>query len=381
LQPLKTMNRPLLSAALIAKNEENFIGECLNSLKGVADEVVVVDTGSTDRTKDIARSASAQVYDYTWNGDFSAARNRALEWSTGEWILYIDADERVRANTGSNLRAELSAPSFAGHRVLLHPLKGHTSYWSLRLFRNDPSIRFTGIIHESTWPSLQEYCFRSGTGVGHSRMVIDHEGYEKNHDAKNARNLPLLLKSLEEEPERVYSWCHLANIYMAMQKQELAEDAWRNALAVVRKKGAQAPEDILPYLGLIETGMNAGRNIRPLFAEAVTRFPRNVQLEWLEGGILMREGNFTGAITAFERLTARGRSGEIDHLAAYDLRLFGAFAHDAMGICHLRLGNYAESRRCYELAAQQEPDQLKYRVKRALCSHLQLRETGARASC
>jgi tetratricopeptide (TPR) repeat protein len=374
------MSRPLLSAALIAKNEENFIGVCLSSLQGVADEVVVVDTGSTDRTKDIARSAGAQVYDFAWDGDFSAARNRALELSTGEWILYIDADERVRANTGLDIVAELSQPAFAGHRVLLHPLKGHTSYWSLRLFRNDPSVRFTGIIHESTWPSLQEYCSRSGARVGHSRMVIDHEGYEKNHDAKNARNLPLLLKALVEEPERVYSWCHLANIYMAMQKQEFAEDAWGKALAVVRKKGPQAPEDILPYLGLIETGMSAGRDIRPLFAEAVSRFPRNVQLEWLEGSILMGESNFTGAIAVFERLTLRGRAGQIDHQAAYDLRLFGAFAYDAMGACHFRLGNYAESRRCYEAAAQQEPDQLKYRVKQALCSHLQLRETGAHAT-
>jgi glycosyltransferase involved in cell wall biosynthesis len=118
----------LLSAALIVKNEEKFLGDCLASLRGLADEVVVVDTGSTDRTQEIARSGGARVYDFPWNGDFAAARNRALDLSTGEWILYIDADERVRPDATLDLRAELSDPLLAGCRVLLHPLKRHTPF-------------------------------------------------------------------------------------------------------------------------------------------------------------------------------------------------------------------------------------------------------------
>jgi tetratricopeptide (TPR) repeat protein len=278
------------------------------------------------------------------------------------------------------LRAEVSAPFLAGCRVLLHPLKGHTPYWCLRLWRNDPSIRFTGIIHESTWPALHQYCARSGRRVGFSRMMLDHEGYQENQHAKNARNLPLLLKSLEQEPERIYCWCHLANIYMDMQERELAEEAWRKALAVIRKRGANSPEDILPYVGLIESSLKLGRDISALFTEAVSRFPFSVQLEWLRGQILMHEGKFAEAIIAFEKLAARGQSGEIDHLAAYDLRMFDVFAYDAIATCHLRLGQYVESRRYYELAAEQQPDRLEYRVKQALCSHLQLRAAGMNAN-
>ncbi len=370
------MKSALLSAAIIAKNEESFLGECLASLKGVAEEVVVVDTGSTDRTREIAIAGGARVYDDSWTADFSAARNRALEFCTGEWILYIDADERVRPESVSNLRTELSLPSFAGYRVLLHPMRRHTPYWSLRLFRNDPSIRFKGVIHESTWPGLLEYCATRGARVGASQMVIDHEGYEANLDAKNARNLPLLLKSLEQEPERIYCWCHLANIYTAMKKQDLAERAWRKALAVVRKRGRQSPEDIMPYLGLIERGITLGSEVSGLFTEARSLFPSSVQLQWLEGSILMRREEYKQAIPVYESLIARGRAEDFDHQAAYDLRLFGVFAYDAIACCHLRLGNYAESRHYYELAAQEEPNQLEYRVKRELCSKLHLRATA-----
>jgi tetratricopeptide (TPR) repeat protein len=365
------MDCVVLSAALIARNEEKFLGECLASLRGVADEVVVVDTGSTDQTKAIAANGGARVYEFPWTGDFSAARNRALDYSTGEWILYIDADERVRANSAANLRAELSSPFHVGYQVLLHALKGHTPFWSLRLFRNDPSIRFRGVIHESTWPTLNEYRARHGGEVGQSGMILDHEGYESNQEAKNARNLPLLLEYLRNEPDRVYCWCHLANIYMETKQPDLAERAWQSALAVVRKAGARSPEDLLPYLGLLEIRLEQGDDVNALYAEAVSRFPSSIQLEWLHGRILMREAKFTEAIAVLKQLVARGQSEDFDYLAAYDLRLFGVFAYDALATCHFRLGQYTQSRRYYELAAQNEPDRLDFRVKLALCAQLE----------
>jgi hypothetical protein len=80
-------------------------------------------------------------------------------------------------------------------------------------------------------------------------------------------------------------------------------------------------------------------------------------------------------------LIARGRTQDFDHRAAYDLRLFGVYAYDAIATCHLRLGNYGESRRYYELAQQEEPNQLEYRVKRELCSTLQRRARALARNC
>lgn len=370
------MKRPLLTASLIVRNEEKFLGACLASLQGAVDEIVVVDTGSTDRSKEIAESAGACVYDFQWTNNFSEARNRALDLSTGEWILYIDADEKVRPETVSNLRAELSDPSHVGYEVLLHPRPNQTPYWVLRLFRNHPSVRFRGIIHENMWPALQDFCARRGGKIGKSALVLDHDGYEGNQEAKNARNFPLLLESLKQDPGRVYSWCHLASIYLDRKEPQLAKEAWLSALELVRKRGPNAPEDILPYLGLIQNGSDFGCDVKSLLAEAQLQFKSSVQLEWLRARMLMDEGQFEGAIAAFQRLVERGER-DCDHSIAHDSKLFSVLAYDCIATCHFRLRQYSDSRKYYDLAARHEPDRLEYRVKRALCERLERQASGA----
>lgn len=368
--------RPLLTASLIVKNEEQFLGDCLASLQGVVDEIVIVDTGSTDRSREIAAGAGARLYDFSWTGDFSEARNRALDLSNGQWILYIDADERVRSESVSNLRAELSDPSYVAYLVLLYALAGHTAYWSLRLFRNDPSVRFRGIIHEDIFPAVHEYGERRGGKIGKSALVLNHEGYEGNLEAKNARNLPLLVESLRQNPGRVYSWCHLAFIHMEMKQPELAKQAWLTALELVRKRGAQAPEDILPYLGLIHNGSDLGCDVDSLLTEALSQFKSSVQLDWLRARKLMSEGQFEQAIVAFQGLVERGKARDYDLGMAHDFRLFSVFSYDCIAACHFRLGQYSEGRHYYDLAARHEPDRLEYRAKRALCERLERRTVG-----
>src|SRR5579871_4466187 len=156
------MDAPLLSATLIVRNEEKFLAGCLDSLVGFADEIVVVDTGSTDATPRIATDRGIVVHSFPWVDDFSAARNRALDLATGRWILYIDADERVRSGV-DNVRSRLLDPRYLAFQVLLTPKQGVTPYWILRLWRNHPSIRFRGIVHENIWPALAE--FKNAFGV------------------------------------------------------------------------------------------------------------------------------------------------------------------------------------------------------------------------
>jgi glycosyltransferase involved in cell wall biosynthesis len=364
------LSAPLLTASLIVKDEEESIRSCLESLEGVADEVVVVDTGSTDRTREFALKLGARLYDFEWNGDFSAARNYGLDRSNGTWILYIDADERLRPESAGNLRAELSKPGFVGYEVLMHPRPAHTPYWVLRLFRNHPSVRFCGIIHENIWPALVQYRVACRGNIGKSEFTLDHVGYEGNQAAKCARNFPLLIRSLDQDPSRVYCWCHLANIYMDRGAYGHAEEAWQRALEIVRKKTTRISEDVLPYLGLIERGLAVRRDVSDLLAEGLSRFASNVQLHWLRGRFLVNEGQFGLAVKVFETFIDRGRSCDYDYGFATDLRFFDEFAYEALAHCHLRMGNYAESRRYYELAADRNPEKLEYRAKRALASHL-----------
>lgn len=366
----------LLSAALIVKNEEKFLEACLSSLKDIVDEVVVVDTSSTDRSQEIAREAGAHLHEFAWVNDFSAARNRALDLARGEWILYIDADERVAPCAPSALRTLLSDPSYVGYYVRLHPRPGFTPYWEMRLFRNDPGIRFRGVVHENIWPAIHEYRAARGGKIGRSGLVLHHEGYEGDQRAKHRRNLPLLHEALRQDPERVFCWCHLANTYLALGKERRAEKAWEVALAVVRKKSKRLPEDVLPYIGLIQLVSGKGRDVSALLNEAMDRFPQNHQLRWVQGRALMRDGRYQDAIPVFERLVACGETGDYDRGASYDTRLFEVLSYESLAACHFRLGHSADSRRYYELAARCEPDKLEYRVKQELCSQLERSHAG-----
>ncbi len=358
----------LLTAALIVRNEQQFLGACLASIRDLVDETVIVDTGSTDRSKEIAIAVGARLKEVPWTGDFSAARNRALDLARGQWILYIDADETARPGNFEEIRAQLANSKRVGYNVQLHPRPGYTPYRLLRLFRNHPDIRFSGIIHERVWPAiLQHY---SESDVGLSRLTLDHLGYEGDPAVKDARNLPLLHRALRQDPTRVFSWCHLADIYLALGRERFAERAWRSALALARSRKKPSQEDYLPYVGLIQFILEKGGDANDLVLEAVDRFPRNVQVWWLNGRALMKQGEYRAAVDVFERLLAFGERGNFDTFVAYDAKVFNVLSYDSLATCHFRLGNYKQSRHYYELAAACDPSRLEYKVKIALCARL-----------
>ena len=104
-----------ITVCLIVKNEEQFLAQCLKSVRGFAAQIVVVDTGSTDRTVEIAREFGAEIYSFAWCDDFAAARNAALEHATGDWILMLDADEELPAAQHATLLADTE--KFRRHRA------------------------------------------------------------------------------------------------------------------------------------------------------------------------------------------------------------------------------------------------------------------------
>src|SRR4030095_3640898 len=91
----QVIDDPTISLCMIVRNEERFISQCLKSVRGFVDQIIVVDTGSTDTTRELARQFGAEVFDHPWSGDFSEARNYSISRATGNWILIIDADEAV----------------------------------------------------------------------------------------------------------------------------------------------------------------------------------------------------------------------------------------------------------------------------------------------
>ena len=357
------MSSILLSAALIVRNEARYLDDCLASISGLVDEAVVVDTGSTDDTKAIAARRGARVFDFPWCDDFAAARNRALELARGAWILYIDADERTRCADPAALRAQLGDPRFIGLQVRFHVHSGHTPYPELRLFRNDPRIRFESVIHETVWPSILRQLARGNGQVGASDLEIVHLGYVGDLAHKAARNLPFLERAVQSDPDRVYLWCELAKTYDAQNRQADAARAFRKALSIVRAREVTDAGDVVAYIDAFRWRVQRGRPPDRLLVDGLRRFPTNGQLQWNHACRLLERRDFERALAAFQALLSAHDLGVLDPTVAYDLRIFGVFGYEAMATCCFKLGRYAEAARYFARALAEEPEHAALRAK------------------
>ena len=352
----------LLSGALIVRDESDVLGECLASIRDVVDEIVVVDTGSVDDSIEIARRYGARVIDHRWHGDFAEARNVALEAAVGEWILYIDADERLSgADRGGVERLLTGAPEVA-FRLLLAPDLVSTPYREYRLWRHDPRIRFRGQIHEKVTPAIGAVADADRRPIGDCDLLLTHLGYEGDQVHKHLRNLPLLRAELPREPDNLFNRHHLARVLRGIGEDDEAAQVLADAVDVARRR----PRDqvgVLVFTDLIRLRRQQGEDVTELLAEARAHYPSNKLLWWIEASVKLSDGRPADALVLLDRLLAVDLVALPDEGPAYDARIFGAFAHEARGACLFRLGRYAEAADAYAQAMRSDPDNLVYRSK------------------
>ena len=201
----KSEIRNRLSVCLIVKNEERFLGQCLKSVQGLAAQIVVVDTGSTDRTLEIAREHGAEIYSFAWCDDFSAARNAVLEHATGDWVLVLDADEELSADGREKVKGAMNGAAVLAWRLPLVNAGRESEGCSYvpRLFRNAPGLFFVGRVHEQVFSSIEVRRAEWGLENRLGDATIIHYGYtaELTRDRhKIERNLRLLERAIEELP-------------------------------------------------------------------------------------------------------------------------------------------------------------------------------------
>jgi tetratricopeptide (TPR) repeat protein len=353
-----------VAAAMIVRDEERFLPGSLSSLRGKVDDVIIVDTGSVDDTLSIARTFGARVFHFEWNDDFAAARNRGLEEVTADWILYIDADERLHT-PGDRPVAEFLDPDAIAAYVRFKPKLNYTSYREPRLFRRDTRLRFSGKIHESILPAIDRIPERDKLSMARTAIGLDHLGYEGDQAHKAARNIPLLRQAIEDDPNRVYYWYHLAESLAAIGRvdEALAVACQGLQAAQQRPSEKQRANASMIFQFLARTYLERGQDPSALIAEGLAAVPGDHALRFMEARAMLDAGEFETALQIAESLLSVDTNARSNDLLAFDERIFDEFAKDLAGVAAFRLGLFAEASRYFSSAAAVAADNFSYRIK------------------
>jgi len=332
-----------LALAMIVKNEAAHLGHCLDSVRGLVDELVVVDTGSTDGTVAVAQARGARVASFPWTGDFSAARNESLRLVTADWVLVLDADEALDAADFPLIRQAVAQDAVSGFQLLIRnylpdgsrmamdaPAKPNPGGYqegaafaycgdsrNLRLFRRLPGMAFEGRLHELMEPFFQA----RGLPILTLDAVIHHYGQvlAERVEAKKPVYLELARQDVAERPGVLES--HYNFVMQAM-----AAEAWETARAAVVAMRARFPEDLPPITFVHALALQyLGRHAEALaeFDRLLERVPGHATGFVRRGVSLAELGRTLEARRVFERAMKRfpDVSAAVIHLAELDANL------------------------------------------------------------
>ena len=320
--------RPTISLCIVARNEEGFIKGCIASASALADEILVLDTGSTDLTRHLAKEAGARIVRARWRDDYARAFEQMRQAARGDWILNLDADEALDPAAHDRVRTLVAAPEADGYLPLIRnycyqvtvkwraadasaPTSLGACGWSpsrtVRLFRNDPRYCYTGAVHHTVAPSV----LAAGGSIAPVDIVIHHWGRLRLDQAavKPAHYGTLTERKVGESPDSGRAWVELGVVLDHQGHLEEALDAFLRARTC---------------------GYGAGA----LFHSGRTRY---------------QAGDCAGAVAAFEAaLREDPRDDDVDFDRADALEL--------LGVAHEGLGRAAPAEDCYRAALASRPD-------------------------
>lgn len=353
--------KPILSLCMIVKNEEDWLGKCLDSVVQVADEIVVVDTGSTDKTKEICRKYHAAVYDFAWTENFSEARNFGIERASGEWILWLDADEEIELENAAEFKEVLELKEKDLWMIPLinyygtFPTNPNRAYLfaSHRLFRNHKGFKFTGNIHEHlNVQQIPEYSLPEIM----PHVKIHHYGYMDSvaeGRKKYERNLYLLEKERNIPDYSPWIDYHIASEYY--RGKQYTEAFKQVNLSILRflQRNLIPPSLLykLKYDILITLGSFDGA--WPGIENAIMLYPEYVDLNFYKGLILYAKERFKEAIAVFQHCLELGET-HVRHLTMAGCG--GYLAWYFIGRCFEDMGNSSDAMKAYSQAVILYPE-------------------------
>lgn len=341
-----------LSVCLIVKNEEKYLPTCLRSIQGVADEIVVVDTGSTDQSVRIAERFGAKIVHFEWNDHFADARNFAKKQATGDWILQIDADEELVPGDQNKVREFICQNGCDGAFLRLQNRTTSTFgedqptvHYLIRLFQNRPDIHYVNPVHETL--SLP------GKAVP-TDITLIHHGY--NTDAaslqqKNERNARILYARLQAAPDDVTNLFYLSMLHLGKGEFEQCEDFAKQVLLKLK------PDDLahqhlylmsLKNLALIHIERQQYEEALECCHRAIEHNSNYLEPWYFLGLIHYRQGHYQACKVPFETFIQKYRDNE----RAPKFNLFAQSAGAYLYQCYHLLGKVYRKEKNYEPAQQ-----------------------------
>lgn len=305
---------PRVSLCMITRNEQRFLPECLQRARDAVDEIVIVDTGSTDDTIAIAESFGAKVLHRAWDDDFSAPRNLGLQHATGDWILVLDADELLLGDAALRIRELVRDPKVSGYHLRFTNSYGQgktLGVMMVRLFRNLTGIEYRNVIHEQVTPSLTRIAAVHGLILSTCEVEVLHEGYTDEvmqSRQKNERNERLFKKQLRQQPDDLYTLYKFGDFLRRLpgrcrEARELLERCLELMLA-----GAPTLPRELPYAGEVAAlcaleYAREGRHerAREIVDQALRRFLPTPNLHYIAASLDLTAGRPDDAILQFKR--------------------------------------------------------------------------------
>ena len=351
-----------LGLCMIVKDEEEMLPKSLAAIAPAVDEIVIVDTGSTDRTIEIAKSFGAKVIERPWTGSFADARNASFEAASTDWIMYLDADEvlvaddvgRLRTLTGRTWREAfyLALTSFTGEAGD----DGAVTNSVLRVFRNRPTYRFEGRLHEQIAHNLPSY---AAGRLEQSSVRVDHYGYlgaVRDAKEKSRRNLELLKAQAAESAPSAFLHFNLGTEYAAIGDYASALTEFQRSLTLVQAGGEENNDYVPTLVQRLVTALRAcGRPEDALTQaeEGLGRFPGFTDLVYAQAQAALALGREDDAIAYWTRCIEMG-----DAPARYGAAV-GAGTHRpriALADLYMRRGNLKTARELLDWCVAKHPD-------------------------
>lgn len=297
-----------ISLCLIVKNEADNIKQCLENLIHVVQQIIIVDTGSTDNTVELAQSYGAEIYNYEWNDDFSAAKNFALDYANGDWIIFLDADEYFSNETVANIPKliQLYGSSCDGFLTQMANIDVDRNnmildeFFTTRIFRNDKNMRYVGRIHEQ----INNLSGRKNAWykIEPNKIKLYHTGYSTHViQQKCARNLKLLQEEFNENQENIDLYRYFADVYYGLGKYDQAIEFAQKDIDTGRKEMSYASRSYRVLLNSLRIQKKDFSIIEKALQKAMRDFPELPDFYAEYGLLLFTNNSYDQALLGIEK--------------------------------------------------------------------------------